>query len=117
MLTSDEQINHIDGNKQNNKLENLEKVTCKENVQYNYLYLKPNNQVQICQYDLNDNLIAKFLSLSEAARQFGGCAAGYSLATNGKIKTYLGYKWRKVQRPSERSRTKPSEMETSIQYR
>lgn len=34
--SEDLQVNHIDGNKQNNTINNLEMVTCKENIQHSF---------------------------------------------------------------------------------
>lgn len=61
-------INHIDGNKTNNKVENLESVTHQENMQ------KAANETnawgfrKVAQYDLEGNFIRTFLNASDAAR-------------------------------------------------
>ena len=41
-LTSIDQVNHIDGNKQNNNYTNLEKVSRQENMLHSYYVLKKN---------------------------------------------------------------------------
>lgn len=63
-------INHIDGNKQNNCLINLEECTKSENMLHSYYITKTNKKIRpVIQYDLNMNLIKEFQSASEASRE------------------------------------------------
>ena len=64
------QINHIDGNKLNNCIENLEWSTALENMQHSYLNnLQPNKMLSCYQYDLQGNYIRSFLNGNEAAKE------------------------------------------------
>lgn len=89
------QINHIDGNKQNNVLDNLELITCQQNVLHSY-YVLYNNIFQIGQFDMQNNLIATYDSMSAAARAIDGSVSAISQVCAGKAKTHKDFIWKKI---------------------
>lgn len=101
-------INHKDGNKVNNTLDNLEWCTSSENnfhayqMGFNYVS-KQNIEVmqtlyskQVEQLDSSGKLINRFSSLTEATKQTGVSTGNISLCCNGKRKFANGFKWRFV---------------------
>lgn len=64
-------INHIDGNKKNNRVENLENVSHKENMVKAATETNAWNFRKVYQYDLEGNYIKTFLNASDAARAVG----------------------------------------------
>lgn len=64
------EINHIDGNKQNNNLNNLRLSNHSDNI--NNAYSNGHqNQIAVKQYDLEGNYIETFATCCEAARKYG----------------------------------------------
>lgn len=93
-INLNEQINHKDGNKENNSINNLEKITNSENMLHSYYVLKQNT-TKVSQYLINGEYINSYQSLSEAERKTGFLASGISQVLNGKLKTYKGFVWKK----------------------
>lgn len=58
------EVNHIDENKSNNNVENLEWISHQENIDYSLS--KP-----VCQYSLDGRLLNTYKSINEASRQTG----------------------------------------------
>lgn len=88
-------VNHIDENKFNNSVENLEWVTLEQNNAYSYKkHPERKNTVQILQYDLAGNFIKLWNSLKEASEYLGIKINSISECLRGKSKTSGGFIWK-----------------------
>lgn len=91
------QCNHIDCDKKNNRLKNLEYVTCKQNVRHAWKNGLCNNnhfKKKVNQYNLKGNCIKIFPSIHEADRQLGIAYQNISACCLGKQKTAGQFIWR-----------------------
>lgn len=98
------QVNHIDENKENNHISNLNLMTPKENSNYGTRnerlgVIFKNQECRrrpVAQYDLQGNLIKVYESKKEAAEAICGNSTNISAVTNGKAITYKGYVWKNI---------------------
>lgn len=88
------EVNHIDHNRCNNDVGNLEYVTKSENGMHKFKNGRNSHlKRKIWQLSLDGVILNTFSSIAEASRKTFLTYVSIASAVQGKIKTYKGYRW------------------------
>ena len=89
-------VNHIDGCRSNNNINNLEWCTLAENTQHAVRtgLMLPTREKKVIQYSLDGKKLREYVSLSEAARCTNSSSAKITLCCQFKRKTHNNFQWR-----------------------
>lgn len=100
------EVNHKDGNKMNNNIENLEWTSQSENALHMFNELNPSrkkatgfrnmNSNSVAKYDMDGKHIQDYENIAEAAKE-GFHYSGISKCASGKRKHYGGFIWKKIE--------------------
>lgn len=89
------QVNHIDGNKHNNNINNLEWCNASYNQNHSYYILHHGNNIKtVYQYDLNNKFIKKWASAHVVQKVLKIPYQNISACCRNEIKTAGGFIWK-----------------------